>query len=567
MATVDGLTLCTVVKELSDSITGGRIDKINQPDRDEISISVRSGGKNHRLLICVCADSCRIQLTETKKPNPQDAPMFCMLLRKHLCGGKITQVMQPSTDRIVCIEIESTDELYNTDKYYLVCELMGKHSNIILLDSTRTVIDAIKRVGISVSQARIVMPGVRYEEPPTEKKSDPLSASESDFYEVLKKSGRADRLISSHFYGMAPVVVMQMVQKAGVPEHTESMTDEEKRRLCRMIADCVRSAYTGESVYLAQCADKQIFLPFLPACPNYTSYDSPSQMLDEYYRERDKKEFMRRRSFALEHVLKHKLERAMSKLASFDKAIANEGDFDRLRIYGELITANMHMIRPGQRSVRVENYYMTPPETVEIALDVSLSAAKNAQRYYKLYKKAKGARDTALAMRESVLAEIEYLSGVEDCIKRAESPEDLDEIRAELQEQHYMRNEHKKGQKKQKKLPPHKFMSSDGYEIYVGRNNYQNDELTFRIASPHDIWLHVKDRAGSHTVIINKDGGTVPDSTLYEAAVLAAKNSSAGEGGAKVEVDYTFRRYVKKPAGALPGKVIYTNQKTILVVP
>jgi len=564
MASLDGLTLHRQVNELTRLLVGGRIDKVNQPDNDELVISVRSQGKNFRLLICASPDSCRVQLTEMKKQNPIDAPMFCMLLRKHLTGGRIVSIQQPHTDRIVRFEIESTDELYEKNRYILCCELMGRHSNIILTDAEGVISDSIKRVGLSMSQARIIMPGIKYEYPPTAKKRDPLLADTTDIEAVLHGSGRVDKLLSGAFYGTAPVVVPLMTPYAY--EYAENLTPDELHRAAEAVHEKFMQVKGGETVCLVKCGEKEQFSPFVPDEGEYRIFESPSAMLDEYYNEREMREFMRRRSYDLTHAVEQKIARAQKKLAAFDEAIASEGDYDKYRVFGELVTANLYKIKSGMRSVIVENYYEVPPVMTEIPLDEALSPTKNSQRYFKLYKKAKGARDTALAMRADVAAETEYLSSVLDCISRAQSIEELDAVRAELEEQKYLRRDQKR-QKKVKKQPPLRYISRDGFEILVGRNNYQNDELTFRIASAFDVWLHVKGRPGSHTVIINHTRQDVPDTTVYDAACIAAYHSSAGQSGATVEVDYTLVRYVKKPAGALPGKVIYTNQKTILAVP
>lgn len=564
MASLDGLTLHRQVNELKRLLTGGKIDKISQPDSDEIILSVRSQGENFRLLVSAAPDSCRIHISDIKKQNPIEAPMFCMLLRKHLTGGRIISIDQPLTDRIVRIVTENTDELYNTNRFILCCELMGRHSNIILINSDGIIAGSIKRVGLSMSQARIVMPGVKYEEPPTEKKQDPLVTSVADVEKVLENPGRIDRLMSGAYYGVAPVVCTFVTPYAA--EHSENLTPELRKAVAASFYDTFTKVRDGETVYLASCGEKEQFMPFEPHEGEYREFISPSSMLEEYYRERDLREYMRRRAYSLTHAVEQKQQRAQKKLAAFEQAIASEGDYDKYRIYGELITANLHKIKAGQRSVFVDNYYEMPPVPTEIALDAALSPAKNAQRYFKLYKKAKGARDTALAMRDEVSAESEYLASVLDLITRADSTDTLDAIRAELEDMKIIRPD-KKRQKKQKKLPPIRTISSDGFEILTGRNNYQNDELTFRIASSFDTWLHVKNRPGSHTVILNPDRKELPDTTLYEAACVAAKNSSAGESGAKVEVDYTLCRCVKKPAGSPPGKVIYTNQKTILAIP
>ena len=568
MATVDGLTLHVCADELSEKLTGGRIDRITQPERDELHITVRSKGQSFRLLICARADSCRVQITGIKKENPKEAPMFCMLLRKHLTGGRITKIEQEETDRIVRIEIESEDELSNSRRFTLVCELTGRHSNIILL-SDGIIVDAVKRINSTVLQTRTVMPNTRYLPPPTEKKQNPLYATHDDIVSLLSGVGRIDRLLASAYYGVAPTIAEHIKELAGIDENSaESLTPEKRTQLADVFVRIIDDIRQGKGKrVLVKTGDKEQFLPFLPVNGyNFREFDSTEELFDEYYASRDKAESMRRRSYTLLHSVELALHRAERKLTAFDEAIAGEGDYNKLRIYGELIAANLGTISTGQREAQVVNYYEDPPVTVTIPLDESLSPNRNSQKYFKLYKKAKGAKEKAEQLREVTLEELEYLKRVEDSIKRADSSDALDEIRAELENQGVIRQRSgAKQAKKPKKQPPKRFVSEDGYEVLVGRNNVQNDELTFKTASPYDIWLHVKDRPGSHTIIINKNRGeAVPDSTLLFAAKLAAENSSAG-AGVKVEVDYTLCRHVKKPSGALPGKVIYTNQKTLVV--
>lgn len=570
MATVDGLTLHACVMEMQGLLIGGKVDKIIQPDHDEIHMIIRNGCKNYRVLISACPDSCRAGISSIKKPAQIEAPMFCMLLRKHLTGGRLVNIEQVNTDRLIKFEIESTDELYNTDRYFLVCELMGRCSNIILLNSSGKIMDACKKIGISENQLRPIIPNVTYTEPPTAKRADPLSCHTEDIENVLNQSGRIDKLLSSAFYGIAPIVISHLLSVLNITyERSEQLSESERHNLAQNIFSFFSNVKNGIiNLCIVKIDDKEIFLPFLPNNSyEYKSFDSAGEMLDFYYIEKDKREYMRRRSSSLLHAVDLKLKRAEKKLAGFDQAISAEGDFDKYRVYGELLTANLYKIKPGQKEVTVENYYEQPMVTVTVPLDQALSPIKNAQKYFKIYKKARGAKDTAERMRTSVLAEIEYLYGIEDIINRSDSVQTLDEIRAELEENKYIRPE--QGQKRKRAVKhnkPERYVSSDGYEILVGRNNYQNDELTFKIASANDIWLHVKDRPGSHTVIINPEHNQIPDTTLVEAATLAAKHSSANSG-AKIEVDYTLCRYVKKPTGALPGKVIYTNQKTIIVIP
>ena len=564
MAATDGLTLHKQVNELSRLLTGGKVDKINMPENDEVHITVRSQGENYRLLICAAPDKCRVQITQNKKPNPTDAPMFCMLMRKHLSGGRIKSISQPNNDRIVRIDIENVDELYNTTGYSIICELMGRHSNVFLTNADGIILGCMKNIGSLLTSERVTAIGATYTDPPTEKKQNPYEASFECIEKVLCGQGRVDKLLSNAFYGIAPVVVPYFTEYA--TSYSDTLTDGIRRSIAESFLWALKETDESERMYVAQAGEKDVFVPFMPRFGEYREYPSPSAMYDAYYAERDKKDFMHRRSASLLHTVETKLAREEKKLAAIILAINSEADYDKYRVYGELVTANLHRISQGQNSVIVENYYEYPPVTVEIPLDVMLSPIKNAQKYFKKYKKAKGARDTALLMHDEVTAHIEYLTSVQDCIKRADSVETLEAIYSELEAQKIVRRDKKK-QKKEAKKPSFKYISTDGFEIAVGRNNVQNDELTFRTAKPNDLWLHVKDRPGSHTVVFNPERETIPDSTVYEAACIAAYHSSAGDGGAKVEVDATLCRFVKKPAGALPGKVIYTNQKTYLVIP
>lgn len=572
---MDGLTLTASALELR-CLIGGRVEKIQQPEKYELLFSVHTNSGSKKLIISSSSENCRIHLTNEKRPSPIDAPNFLMLLRKHLQGARISAVEQPNHDRIILIRFDALTELHDKTEFTLACEIMGKYSNVILIDGEGMILDAIRRVSASMSSVRLVLPRVHYEFPATQEKTDPESITSEQIKEKLLISDRPEKALSSLIYGLSPTVAVFVI------EHIENELNngslwlkkgeyEAMAREARIsaLADGVTDFYDDllalrEKPCIVKRGERSILLPFTPSNSDAVSFSGIGEAADTFYRQRAETENVKRRTASLERVLDNNIQRLERKAEKFSLSIGDEAEIDRLRLFGELLTANLYAIHSPCREAVVSNYYTDPPELVTIPLDETRSVSDNAQQYYRKYRKARSAREIAIVKLDETMRELEYLQGVKQDLLLCTTDSDLDEIRHELVSGGYVRD----NQKKRQKLPqakPHCFVSSDGIEILVGKNNTQNDRLTFRESAADDIWLHTKGVHGSH-VIICSSGQAVPDCTLNEAAVLSAYYSQA-RNAPSVQVDYTRRRFVKKPNGAKPGMVIYTNHKTIIVVP
>ncbi len=562
---MDGLTLTAVVTELRPIVTGARIEKVQQPERDELSIAIHSTGGGYRLLISASPENGRISLTDERKLSPVDAPAFLMLMRKYLTGARISSISQHDGDRIVEFGVETLSELRDAVKLTLVCEIMGRHSNIILLDEDRVIIDAIRRVSPSMSSARLVLPKMKYEYPPSKRKIDPGCASEADFLRALNGAQRPASSLSNEFYGLSPAVAEKLLSALGYPHSS----DEE---LSRRLSEYYSALHAGDiSACIVKADGRSVMtLPFEP-CDGSAFVRCPSMnaAVSEFYALRAQEESIRRRTSSYEHLIKNARAKLERKLTLFDEAISGEEDDEKYRLWGELLTANLYLLPNRAEKAVVTDWYSDPPRPVEIVLDPKLSPADNAQKFFSRYRKAKLTRDHAREMRGEVEEEIGYLDELLYTLSCCDGESELNEIRQELIAGGYTSDDSKrsKSASSKNKLPPSKpyaFTSRDGIPILVGKNNRQNDKLTMSMANPEDVWLHTKDVHGSHVII--KRSGKVPDSTLYDAAVLAAYYSKA-RGSANVPVDFTEAKYVRKPSGAKPGMVIYTHQHTVFVTP
>lgn len=565
---MDGLSFSAVIHELKKLI-GGRIEKVQQPERDELLIAVHTAGGANRLLVSASPENCRVALTDERKLSPVDAPAFLMLLRKYLTGARISSVEQVNFDRVVEIGVDTYSELHDAVMMKLVIEIMGRHSNVILVDGDGMIVDAIRRVGPSVSSARLVLPKLRYECPPSKKKLDPTQASVNDFLNAIENAVKPEAALSDSFYGLSPAVAKKLMITLGFPECGNKALSE---RLYTFYKDFSEGRFTACVV----TADSKSVctLPFVPKDGSeYTVYPSMSEAVNVFYASRALEESIKRRTSSYEHIIRNAVAKLERKLAIFTEAISSEEENEKLKLFGELLTANLYLIPPKSDRAVVLNYYIEPPTRVEIPLDKKLSAADNAQRYYTKYRKAKLAREHALTMQKEVTDELDYLDGLLYTLSLCESESELSEIKQELIAGGYVTDDsHAKrngasGKRAANKAPaskPYCFTSRDGFKIFVGKNNRQNDKLTLGTAYPDDIWLHVKDIHGSHVVI--RRSGPVPDATLYDGAMLAAYFSKA-RGSATVPVDYTEVKYVKKPSGAKPGMVIYTHQHTVYITP
>ena len=565
---LDGFTLGLIARELNDALCGGRIDRIIQPERDELIFTVRNGGANHQLLLSASAGCARAHLTNVKKNSPLEPFNLCMLMRKHLIGGRIHEIRQAEADRILEIEIEHLDELGDRARKTIVCEFMGKHSNLIFTGSDGRIIDSARRVSEAISSVREVLPGLRYERPPAHGKIPFDQVSEDALYATLREmGGPLHKLISACISGMSSQTARELAYRACGNEDAH-IEECDLNAVCASIAAELRSIPLELAPAVLYGADGRpvdaIAFPYRSRAHLRSEvFPTISAAMDEFFRSRDRAERIAQKSAAIHRTLKNNIERCEKKLALQREALLGAERMEEYRVSGELLTANLHLAEKGMKSVSLPNYYDPEMKEIEIPLDVKLSPAQNAQRYFKLYQKARNARTLAAEQIEKTSEELAYLEGQMDNLGKCSGESELAELRDELEKFGYVRRVTNRRQMKQ--LPPSqpmKFTAPSGATILVGKNNLQNDKLTFS-ADPNEIWLHAKDMPGSHVIIV---GENPDDETIVYAAKLAAAYSK-GANSSNVPVDYTRRRFVKKPSGAKPGFVIYTNQRTLYVTP
>ncbi len=565
---MDGLTLGFIARELSDALLGGRVDKVNQPERDELILAIRNNNTNHQLLLSASANHARAHLTAHKKPNPLEPPMFCMLLRKHLTGGRVTSVRQIGGDRILEIDIDAKDELGDRTTRTLVIELMGKHSNIMLLRSDGRIIDSARHVTDDISRVREVLPGLPYMRPPGQDRIPFDAVDESELSARLSAaSGPLQKALAGCLTGLSAQSARELACRAAGDEDAH-MDACDPREVARAVAAALR-AIQGEaeaSILLADDGNPLDFAAFPYRCRaalRRERYPSLSAAMDAFYETRDRTDRIAQKSSSLHRVLKNNIERCEKKRALQIDALTDAGRMDEYRVLGELITASQHKIQKGMKQVSLPNYYAEDMAETAVKLDEKLSPQQNAQRYFKLYQKARNAQRLAAEQKEKTEEELSYLEGQLHNLEKCAQESELNEIRLELEKEGYVRANHNRRQLKA--LPPSQplhFVSESGLHILVGKNNLQNDRLTGD-AQGNETWLHAKDMPGSHVIIASAD---VDEATLLQAARIAA-HYSKGRDGSRVPVDYTLKKYVKKPSGAKPGYVIYTHQKTLFVEP
>lgn len=576
----DGLTVHRLCLELTNLFANSRIDKIHQPEKDEIILTVRSPGcGSSRLLISANARWARMHITGRKIVNPPNPPAFCMLLRKHLEGGKIKRISQVDFDRIVHIEIEALDEFREWRPRILICEFMGKHSNIILVNpESNNIIDAIKKYNSEVSSFREVLPGKTYLRPPEQGKLNPLEASYDDFADLMYRGGENIELARSLFRcfsGFSPFSCRESCVQAGLDPDMplEHCGEYELSTLYQQIKKLLQQL--REPLLQSEVVYKQNYpLEFAPypihslAVGKRECFNSIMEACQSYF---DARIDIARLDSAKANVYKH-IRDILDKF--WRKKFFQEGDLkqaqenERYRLWGELLTAYAYRIEKGQKTVSLEDFYSG--EKVDIELDPRLNAIQNAQRFFKIYNKSTKTIKHLETLMSRNQNEIDYLESVLVAIEQAESPLDLEEITEELEKEHYFKGKTKKGKASITHSQPRRYISSDGYPILVGRNNRQNDFLTIKQAEKNDLWLHTKEVPGTHVIVKLPPRITsiheVPDATLLEAAALAAHFSKASEAD-KVAVDYTFRSNVKKPGGSRPGMVVYESYWTVMVNP
>jgi len=572
----DGFVTHNITKELNNTLMQGKIDKIYQPEKDEITISVRTFDGTYRLLLSAATANPRFHLSDATRQNPINAPLFCMILRKHLTGGKIIGIKQHGFDRIVRFDIECYTEMGDLTQKSLIVEIMGKHSNIILIQSDNKIIDSIKHVDFTTSAVRQVLPGLFYEFPPKQDKTEPDSLSLPEFTEKIRNlpsDSLMDKFLVSEFIGMSPLLAREIVFR-----HTNDTKvfscNINPEKFAKHVSDFIKSATEGnETPSVIKESDSEKPLAF--SCVELTQYEGMAKItrceslsfaVEEFFSTRDLHDRLAQKAAGTVKTVNNNIDRCQKKIAIHQDILAKSKDRDKYKIYGDLLTANLYRMEPNASSITVQNYYSENCEDITIQLKPELSPSRNAQRYYKLYTKAKTAEEHSTAQLEEAQIELEYLETVLDSIMRATAYNDISEIREELREQGYISTGNPKKKKTLKKTKPMEFTSSDGYTILVGRNNKQNDELTIRMAYSTDLWLHTKNIPGSHVLIRTNGTGEVPDNTLVEAAQIAAYFSKA-RNSKGVGIDYTLIKNIRKPNGSNPGFVIYDTNYTVYVDP
>ncbi len=571
---LDGAFLSMVKKEL-EPLVGGRVDKISQPSREEIVIALRTRGGNEKLLFSASAGSARVHITKKSIENPKVPPMFCMLMRKHLGNGRLLGIRQDGLERILYFDFEAMNELGDMVTVTLAAEIMGRCSNIVMINAEGKIIDSVKRVDPEMSRERPVLPGMTYSYPPRGERLDFRTCTAEDIETSLEAmpDGDAAKSLVKIFEGISPIVAREWVYYAakGGDAAKSDIRGETLERLAFAVEQTARECREGKCVFtVLKDADGGLkdfsFMPILQYGGLMTTKEMSSacELLDFFYAERDSVSRMKQRSHDLYKLLQNVSERTARRLANQREELKVSAERDKLKLMGDLISANLYRVEKGMSSVAVENFYEDGCPEIKIKLDPMLTPSKNMQKYYSEYRKA----DTAEKILTEQIAkgeeELAYIDSVFDALTRTQSEDEVNELRQELSEQGYIRSSKLKG-KPPKSRPPLEFTSPDGFTVLVGRNNKQNDQLTTKTADKTDIWLHTKDITGSH-VIIRAEGKEVPDSTVMWAARVAAFHSRA-KSSSQVPVDYGPVRFVKKPSGAKPGMVIFTNNRTLYVTP
>ena len=570
----DGVMMHYVKEEIKSVALDARVSQIHQPNRDELVIALRTKNGNKKLLVSSRANSPRICFTEHSIENPATPPMLCMLLRKRLGGAKLVDVRQIELERIMFLDFIATNELGDKVKLTLCVEIMGKYSNIILIDENDNIVDALKRVDFTMSTQRLVLPNIKYELPPKQDKLCILECSGRDIVEKAINTPaemRLSKALLSAMQGVSPIITRELEYMVGVDSNRE-LTVIDKLKLIEKVDKLKEYIVSGEKsptmmikpegkpfdisfmdiMQYGEMASKKRFLDF-------------STLLDSFYYERDKAERMKVKGQDLLRLCSNIQDKLCRKIAVQEKELKDSLNRDKLRKKGDLLQANMYKMVRGQSFIDVEDYYDNN-KIVRIKLSPTLNPSQNVQKYYKDYRRAKTREEMLTVQIAKAKAELQYISAVQESLGRAESERELTEIRQELVDEGYLKNRNPKGRNKALKLlPPKEYTSSDGFTIYVGRNNKQNDKLTLKTARNYDMWLHTKDIPGSHVIIVS-DNREITDTAILEAASLAAYNSKAKESD-NVPVDYTIVKNVSKPSGAKPGMVIYTTNKTLYVTP
>lgn len=566
----DGGFVHCLTAELKDAVNC-HIDKLYQPSSDELVFLLRKKDFAKRLLISARPGAARVQFTSGKYENPEQPPMFCMLARKHFSSARLTDIKQNGLERIIELCFEATNEMGDRVEPKIVCELIGNQSNIILVGADGRIIDAIRRSDIETAK-RIIQPGAKYEYPPMLSKLDPIECDVKDIADniILKSELPVSKAVIDTVNGFSPLVCREIAFALCEDDClTGSVSREAVLNAVESVVTAMKSGGIPTMLYKADGTPAEFSYTDICQYGNLYSkktFDSFSELLDAYYSEREAAERIKKSAADIIKLVNNLISRANKRKSARLSELESCKNREELRICGELIKANIHMIAPGSTSVTVQNFYDENLSDITVPLDPALNAAGNAARYFKEYKKSHTAEQTLTELVLQDELETEYLESVRESISRCRTTADISEIRDELSRGGYIRLMGRaKGNKKEKAPVIKEYLSSEGYKIAVGKNNLQNDYITTRMASKNDLWFHVKGIPGSHVVVFS-GGGEVSDETLLFAARLAAENSKA-TNSSNVPVDYTPVRFVKKPNGAKPGMVIYTTNKTLFVTP
>ena len=555
---MDGLTTGFAARELNEILRDGRIDKITQPERDTIVLIIRAGGTNHRLLLCASPNNARCHLTMSSFSNPLEPPAMCMLMRKQITGARIQEIRQVEGDRIVYVDLDAVNELGDHVLRRLVLEIMGRHSNLLLLDENGRILEATRHVNPEMSRVRQIQPGMTYLPPPAQDKLNPETLTEEKLYERLSAipDARLSRALADTITGLSRGAAEELACRVLQPGETQP---SDLKDACRRIADFLKRlpSMADPRVLVNENGEAEDVFPMIylsRPTENQRPYKTLSEALEVYFGSRDARERLNQKSAAMVRMLKSQLERCQRKLAMQQEELASAERMEEYRRMGEAINANLYQLKKGMTEAELPDWNDPEGGTLTVPLDIRLTPSQNAQRYFKKYQKARSAREVAAQQRDKTLEETDYLEGMLLDVDKCVGESELEEIRQELVRTGYMKKNTNRRQQRQ--LPgskPYRYLSADGIEILVGKNAAQNDRITLG-AKPEEMWLHAKDE------------GEIPLTTMKQAALLAAWYSK-GQRSSLVPVDYTLRRYVKKPSGAAPGKVIYTHQKTAYMTP
>ena len=567
----DGITIANIVTELNQTITGGKINKIAQPENDELIITIKNQRKQYRLFLSASASLPLIYLTETNKPSPLTAPNFCMLLRKHIGSGKIIAIEQPGMERIIRFTIEHLNELGDLCTKYLIVEIMGKHSNIIFCNEEDQIIDSIKHVSAHMSSVREVLPGRPYFIPETQSKLNPFVLTEEIFQEkIFPRPVNVAKAIYTSITGISPLMAEEVCYRAGIDGGipTDGLEDVERVHLAhtflRMVDD-IRDGHFEPNIIYKGKEPVEFACFLLSQYQDYraVSYPSIFPVLETYYAEKNIVTKMRQKTVDLLKIVQNALERNVKKYQLQQKQLKDTEKKEKYRVWGELLNTYGYEVEPGAKSMEALNYYTN--EMIQIPLDETMTPQENAKKYFDKYSKLKRTKEALDTLLQETGDEIKHLESIAASLDIASSEEDLVQIKEEMMEYGYVKRKNTGGKKVKVTSRPYHYISSDGYDIYVGKNNFQNDELSFKFASGNDWWFHAKGQPGSHVIVKSKNE-ELPDRTFEEAGKLAAYYSK-GRQAPKVEIDYTQKKNLRKPTGGKPGFVVYYTNYSLLIEP